>query len=252
MSKGKFLFAAAIIFILWYLLALLFRTPFLPYPHSVFLVLPEGIGKGLGGHFLISLYRILISLLASVITAVPLGLFLGRKRRMDDLISPMVYLLYPIPKIVFLPLILLVLGLGDLSKIFILSVILFFQVLVTTRDASKSIDEEQILSVLSLGASSRQIFVHAILPACLPKILTALRISIGTSIAVLFFVESFATNSGLGYYILDAWSTLDYLGMYTGILMMGVLGVLLYEAVETIEKRYCHWMFNLSTEVRDM
>jgi len=168
---------------------------------------------------------------------------------MDDLISPMVYLLYPIPKIVFLPLILLVLGLGDLSKIFILSVILFFQVLVTTRDASKSIDEEQILSVLSLGASSRQIFVHAILPACLPKILTALRISIGTSIAVLFFVESFATNSGLGYYILDAWSTLDYLGMYTGILMMGVLGVLLYEAVETIEKRYCHWMFNLSTEV---
>lgn len=107
-----------------------------------------------------------------------------------------------------------------------------------------AIDEEQILSVLSLGASSKQVFLHTIFPACLPKILTSLRISIGTSIAVLFFVESFATQSGLGFYILDAWSTLDYLGLYTGIIGMGFLGVMLYEGVDWIEKRYCRWMLN--------
>ncbi len=245
MAKTKLISATVILLLLWYFAAALLRTAFLPYPHSVLSALPGSVGQGLGSHFLISLYRIVASLAASVVLAVPFGLYLGRRRKLDDLISPMVYLLYPIPKIVFLPLVLLVFGLGDLSKIFILFVILFFQILVTTRDASKGIDEEQILSIRSLGADSKQVFLHAIFPACLPKVLTSLRISIGTSIAVLFFVESFATNSGLGFYILDAWSTLDYLGMYTGIIMMGVLGVILYEVVERIEKKYCLWMFEL-------
>ncbi len=245
MAKGKLISAAVIVLLLWYIAAALLNTDFLPYPHSVLSAFPGSVGKGLGSHFLISLYRIVASLAASIVLAVPFGLYLGRRRRLDDLISPMVYLLYPIPKIVFLPLVLLVFGLGDLSKIFILFVILFFQILVTTRDASRGIDEEQILSIRSLGAESKQVFLHAIFPACLPKVLTSLRISIGTSVAVLFFVESFATNSGLGFYILDAWSTLDYLGMYNGIVMMGVLGVILYEVVERIEKKYCLWLFEL-------
>ncbi len=243
MFKGRAVLALALIFGTWYVLALLFQTPVLPYPHSVFSALPLSLGKGLGEHFLVSGYRALVSLAWALATAVPLGLYLGRKKRIDELMSPVIYLLYPIPKIVFLPLILLVFGLGDLSKIFIIFLIVFFQILVTTRDAAKGIDEEQILSVLSLGAGPKQIFLHTIFPACLPKILTSLRISIGTAIAVLFFVESFATENGLGFFILDAWSILDYLSMYTGIMAMGILGVILYEAVDQIEKKYCRWMF---------
>lgn len=243
MFKGRTLLAIAFIFGAWYVLTFFFQTPILPPPHTVFSALPLSIEKGLGEHFLVSGYRALLSLLWALATAVPLGLYLGRRKRVDALISPMIYLLYPIPKIVFLPLILLVLGLGDLSKIFIIFLIVFFQILVTTRDAAKGIDEEQILSVLSLGARPLQIFFHTIFPACLPKILTSLRISIGTAIAVLFFVESFATANGLGFFILDAWSTLDYLSMYTGIMAMGLLGVILYEAVDRIEKKTCRWMF---------
>ncbi len=244
MFKGRTLLAVAVIFGAWYVLAFLFKTSILPPPHAVFLALPVSIKHGLGEHFLVSGYRALLSLLWALATAVPLGLYLGRRKRIDALISPMIYLLYPIPKIVFLPLILLVLGLGDLSKIFIIFLIVFFQILVTTRDAAKGIDEEQILSVLSLGARPLQIFFHTIFPACLPKVLTSLRISIGTAIAVLFFVESFATTNGLGFFILDAWSTLEYLSMYTGIMAMGVLGVILYEAVDRIEKKTCRWMFS--------
>lgn len=244
MFKGRTLMAVAVIFGAWYVLAVLLQTPILPYPHTVFSILPLSIQKGLGEHFLVSGYRAVLSLVWALVTAVPFGLYLGRRKRIDELISPMIYLIYPIPKIVFLPLILLLLGLGDLSKIFIIFIIVFFQILVTTRDAAKGIDEEQILSVLSLGARPKQIFLHAIFPACLPKILTSLRISIGTAIAVLFFVESFATENGLGFFILDAWSTLDYLSMYTGIIGMGVLGVLLYEVVDRIERKHCRWMFN--------
>ncbi len=245
MFKGRTLLAVGVIFGAWYVLAFFLQTPILPYPHIVFSTLPQSVRKGLGEHFGVSGYRAMLSLLWALITAVPIGLYLGRKRRIDEFVSPMIYLLYPIPKIVFLPLVLLLFGLGDLSKIFIIFLIVFFQILVTTRDAAKGIDEEQILSVLSLGARPRQIFFHTIFPACLPKILTSLRISIGTAIAVLFFVESFATENGLGFFILDAWSTLDYLSLYTGIMAMGVLGVTLYEAVDQIEKRYCRWMFSL-------
>lgn len=243
MVKGRTLLAGVVIFAIWYLLAYLFKTQVLPYPHLVFEALLPGLRKGLGSHFLVSTHRILLSLLWALVLGVPLGLFLGRSKRIDEFISPMIYLIYPIPKIVFLPLILLLFGLGDLSKIFIIFLIVFFQILVTTRDAAKGIDEEQILSVLSLGARPRQIFVHTLFPACLPKILTSLRISIGTSIAVLFFVESFATENGLGFFIMDAWSTLDYLSMYTGIMAMGVLGVILYEIVDRLERKCCSWMF---------
>ncbi len=244
MFKGRTLVAVAVIFGVWYVLAFFFKTPILPYPHTVFSTLPLSMERGLGNHFGVSGYRILLSLSWALITAVPFGLYLGRRKRIDELVSPMIYLIYPIPKIVFLPLILILFGLGDLSKIFIIFIIVFFQILVTTRDASKGIDEEQILSVLSLGARPKQIFLHTIFPACLPKILTSLRVSIGTSIAVLFFVESFATENGLGFFILDAWSMLDYLSMYTGIMGMGVLGVILYEGVDRVERKYCRWMFN--------
>ncbi len=243
MLKGRFLVAVAVIFAIWYLLAFFSRSPILPFPHTVFSALPLQFQKGLGGHFVISGYRALMGLFLALVTAVPIGLYLGRRKRIDEFLSPVIYLLYPIPKIVFLPLILLLFGLGDLSKIFIIYLIVFFQILVTTRDAARGIDEEQILSVLSLGASPFQILYHTVFPACLPKVLTSLRISIGTAIAVLFFVESFATVSGLGFFILDAWSTLNYLAMYAGIIGMGILGVILYELVDRIEKRVCRWMF---------
>lgn len=244
MCRGRTILSVLFILVTWYILAFLFMAPTLPFPHAIFLAIPISLKKGLGEHFWVSGYRVLMGLGWAIAIATPLGLYIGRKKRIDEFISPMVYLLYPIPKIVFLPLILLILGLGDLSKIFIIFLILFFQILVTTRDAAKGIDEEQILSVLSLGARPWQIFLHTIFPACLPKILTSLRISIGTAIAVLFFVESFATEKGLGFFILDAWSTLDFPSLYTGIMAMGVLGVLLYEAVDQIEKKCCRWMFS--------
>jgi NitT/TauT family transport system permease protein len=93
----------------------------------------------------------------------------------------------------------------------------------------------------SLGANRSQKAIHLVLPAVLPQILTSLRIGIGTAIAVLFFVESFATNRGLGFYILDSWSRLDYESMYVGIVGMGLLGVILYEAVEVLDRTACKW-----------
>ncbi len=174
----------------------------------------------------------------------PAGLALGQSQRLNRLLSPLIYIIYPIPKIVFLPIILLFLGIGDASKIFIIFLILFFQILVVVRDAASALRPELIYSVRSLGAGRRALFRFVYLPATVPATLTALRVSVGTAIAVLFFAEAYATNSGLGYYIMvKSWGRLAYPEMYAGVVAMSLLGLLLYFAVDWLERRLAPWMF---------
>ena len=236
-----YLFALAVILAIWQVATLILSTEALPGPGSVTVSFFTQITGQLAAHFYVSAYRVLVSLVLALVTAVPVGIAMGRIREADRIMSPFVYLLYPIPKIALLPLVLLLFGIGDGSKIFLISFILFFQILVTTRDAAREIPREYILSMRSLGAGRRQKALHLVLPAILPKVLTSLRIGIGTAIAVLFFVESFATNKGLGFFILDAWSRLDYESMYAGIVGMGLLGVILYEGVEFADRVMCGW-----------
>ena len=92
----------------------------------------------------------------------------------------------------FLPVLLVLLGLGNAPKIALIAIIVFFQILVTARDAAKAVPEASVLSVRSLGASRLDIYRHVVVPAALPDIFTALRIGTGTAIAVLFLAESIA------------------------------------------------------------
>ena len=235
--------AALVLLALWEGAALLLRLPMLPPPHLVLQVLVRELPRSLGGHVLASLYRVVASIALAVLTASPLGIVLGQSRRLDRLFSPFVYLLYPIPKVVFVPIVLLFLGVGDTAKIAVIYAILFFQVLVLVRDSAAAIRPELILSVRSLGAGRRALFRFVYLPASLPAILTAVRQSIGTAIAVLYIAELFATQRGLGYYIYLQGSTLfDYPAMYAGIVVMSLLGLGLYFAVDVLESRLCRWL----------
>ncbi|NLL51125.1 MAG: ABC transporter permease [Peptococcaceae bacterium] len=239
-SKG-YLGAFLFLIIFWHLAAIFINLPILPTPGKALAASWRLLQGELTGHLLISSYRVLVSLLISFLLGVPLGLWMGYSSRADRLLAPIVYLTYPIPKIVFLPLILLFLGLGDVSKIFLLTLIVFYQILVTTRDAVRKISVETIDSLRSLGGTKTQIYKYVLWPASLPDVLTALRISTGTAIAVLFFAESFATTKGLGYFIMDAWARSAPDEMFAGILIMGVLGVVLFLAVDVLEYVFCRW-----------
>lgn len=229
---------------LWQALALLLRQAILPGPLDVLLVLPKELGRGLTWHTAVSAYRVLAGVALATLTAAPLGLVAGQSKRLDAIVSPFVYLTYPVPKIVFLPLAMLFLGIGDAPKIFLIWLILFFQVLVVVRDASHGVRPETVYSVRSLGAKRRHLLRWVYLPACLPAILTALRVSTGTAIAVLFFAESFATQAGLGYYIIvETWGRTAYAEMYAGVLAMSVLGMALYLALDQLEQRLCAWVY---------
>ena len=227
----------------WELLALAVNSPVLPGPLPALTTFIKEIPRGLWQHFLISSYRVLISIVLSLVLALPIGMLLGREQPLDRFAAPIIYLVYPIPKIVFLPVLATLLSYGDASKITLITLVVFFQILVPIRDASRSINATLINSVKSLGAARLDVYKHVVLPAVLPEMLTSLRIASGTAIAILFFSETISSQEGLGYYLLDAWSRFAYTEMFAGIIAMGLLGLLIYFFLDYIEHLICPWKF---------
>lgn len=231
-------------FALWQLLALIVNRPILPSPLEVVPLFLTNITGELGLHFLASAARVLTAIILATLLAAPLGLALGQMPRIDSVIGPLIAIIYPIPKIIFLPVIYVLMGISDLSKITLIASIIFFQILVVVRDEAAGLKKELILSVKSLGAGRRALFKYVYIPASIPAILTALRVSVGTAVAVLFIAEQSLTSYGLGYYIvIETYQVLLYPEMYTGIMGMGLLGVLLYFAIYSIELKVSKHMF---------
>ena len=244
MHKRDVLFAALALFVAWQIIALILNRDILPAPTTVLAVFFGQLPQSLGWHFVVSTWRVVASIAISVLLATPAGLVLGQNETLNRFFAPVVYLTYPIPKIVLLPIVLLFLGIGDASKIFIIVLILFFQVLVVVRDQASAIRQELLYSVRSLGAGRRALLRFVYLPATLPAVLTAIRLSIGTAVAVLFFTESFATSAGLGYYVIvDPFSRLAYPEMYAGVVAMSVMGLMLYFVVDYLERALCPYLF---------
>jgi ABC-type nitrate/sulfonate/bicarbonate transport system permease component len=243
MKRRDVLLATLVLLALWYGLAAIIQRPILPTPIRVLATFLRDLPCDLGRHTLISLYRVVASIALAIALATPAGLVLGQSTTLNRIFAPFIYLLFPIPKVVLVPIVLLFLGVGDFPKIVIITMILFFQILVLVRDAAANIRPELLLSVRSLGAGRRALFRFVYLPASVPAILTAVRQSIGTAVAVLYIAELFATHYGLGYYIYYHGSTLfDYPRMYAGIVAMSLLGLGLYFGVDTVERRVCRWV----------
>ena len=232
--------ALAVLLLAWAALSAAIGSPVLPGPVIAITTLVEQWAE-IWPQIVVSAWRVVAAMAIGTALAVPLGLWLGRSATADAVAAPMIFLLYPIPKVVFLPVFMLLLGLGNTPKIALIALIVFFQILVTARDAAKAVPEGSIVSVRSLGASPIDVYRHVVVPASLPDIFTALRIGTGTAIAVLFLAEATAGSSGLGYYIVDAWGQIDYAAMFAGIIAMALLGVVLYEALDALETWATRW-----------
>ena len=231
-----------ILFVLWEALHLGIQSTIIP---EAFIVIKRFINLLPGtlmAHMLASLVRIVGAIIISIVAGVALGLFTGVNDKADKLISPIIYVLYPVPKIAFLPVFMILFGLGNTSKILIVTAIIIFQIIVTTRDGVREIPKGMFYSARSLGMNKLELYRHLIIPAVMPKIITSLRISIGTSIAVLFFSENYATQYGIGYFIMNCWTFVNYVDMYAGILGLSLLGYILFKVVDYAEAKLCRWV----------
>jgi len=243
MLKRDLLITSLAVLLIWQMIAMLLNRDILPTPLAVAQSFVENFGV-IAQHFIASGLRVIVSIVIAVFLAVPAGLGMGQIPRLNRIFSPLVYIVYPIPKIVFFPIILLFFGATEFSKILIIVLILFFQILVPVRDEALNLRSELLNSVKSLGAGRRALFRFVFLPSSLPIVLTTVRLSVGTAVAVLYFTEVTATLLGLGYYIFLTSSTLfDYAATYAGAVAMGLLGLVLYFFIDWLEKQLCPWKF---------
>ena len=226
---------------LWAGMAYLLQMPVIPSPVQVLLRLAAKFPDTIAVHAGYSLMRIVLGLLAAVAVGYPVGVLMGYFPRVNRLLAPIIYLTYPVPKIALLPVVMLLFGVGEMSKLLLVFLIIVFQVVVAVRDGVAAIPTETYAPLRVLGASFVQIVRHIIVPASLPKFITAVRVAMATAISVLFFTETFGTQYGIGYYIMDAWLRVNYLDMYAGIVVLSTMGLLLFALLDWAERRLCPW-----------
>jgi ABC-type nitrate/sulfonate/bicarbonate transport system permease component len=169
------------------------------------------------------------------------GLMMGYFRWIDHLLEPLVELLRPVPTPAYIPIAILVLGLGTEMKVFLITAAAFFPVLLNTYSGVKHVDPVQIDTGRTFGLGSFAILKRIVLPAAVPHIFTGLRISLGISLIMVVISEMVAANSGIGYFILQAQRTFEVSEMYAGIFTLGVVGYLLNFIFIRIEKKIVHW-----------
>ena len=230
------------IILIWTFGSWLLQKACLPMPwdaiKTCFIQLSDG---ELTIHIFASLKRIVLGMVWGTLAAVPAGIILGYSNKADQYVGSLFDFLYIVPKVVFLPVIIVLMGIGDLPKVFLIGLVLFFQETVVIRDSAKSIPEDILYAMEAMGASNWQKIYHMVFPKCLPEVITSLRASLGTSIALLFITENFASVFGLGYYITKSMDQRNYNQMYAAIIVLSVMGILLYNSFVFLEKKLCKW-----------
>lgn len=203
--------------------------------------------RDIASHSLATGLRLIASLLISVILAVPLGLSIGHERWARQLLSPLVYTAYPIPKVVFWPILFVLLGVeSEAAKISFVVLVVFFQLLVSARDAAANLPKDYILSALAAGVSHAKIYWHVVLPGALPAIFTSLRISLGLGIFAVYIAETVTISGnllGLGFYIWNSFGRFSFEAVFAGIIAIGILGLGLYLLIELLERWLCRWKY---------
>lgn len=236
----KYIYAVITILIFWYVFHILLDSFVIPNPIDVIKEFFSSTNILLT-HVLASSFRLFIALTITIILGYTIGVLIGVNKKVDKLISPILYLFFPVPRIAFLPVFMILFGLGDVSKIILIIAIAIFQIIITTRDAAKDIDKDLLLSARSLKLSKTNMIKHIYIPATLPKLFTSVRIALGSSMAALFFAENYATKKGIGYYIMNSWINVDYEAMYSGIIAISILGIILFKSIDLIQKKVCKW-----------
>lgn len=226
---------------IWYILAEWLQLKALPSPIEVYSAYPKAFASGIIEHSLASLRRIVISIGISLGIALILGLWMGYSKRVNKLLGPMIYFSYPIPKLALLPIIMTLFDLGESPKIIIIVLIVVFQLIITIRDAVRNISKENYYVLISFGATSLQKMRHITLPAILPETFSSLRVALGIATSALFFIETFGTDKGLGFYITDSQMRVDYPQMYFGIIVLSLIGFALFLIVDLMDRIFCKW-----------
>lgn len=193
------------------------------------------------GHLWVSLFRIFGGFFLGAIPGIVLGVVMGMNRTIRVALDPVISAVYVLPKIAILPLVMLIFGIGETSKIVVVGISSFFLVLINTTVGVRDIEPIFFEAAKNYGAKRWQTFWHVIIPGALPVIFAGLRLSLGTALIVIIAAEFVAAQYGLGYLIWFSWQTLLTEKMFAGLLVIMILGALFTGGLQFIEQRLMPW-----------
>jgi ABC-type nitrate/sulfonate/bicarbonate transport system permease component len=188
-----------------------------------------------------SLARAIPGFAIGTLAGVALGLGAGIARKFDEMLSPLVFLTYPVPKIVMLPVFMLWFGIGDLSKILIIALACFYPSFINAYYGARATPRILVWSARNMGASDAQIFRRVVLPGALPLIFAGMRVSLALSCIVMFATEMINARSGLGHLIREAENGLRFDLMYVALLAIAILGYAGDRLLRFARQRFLPW-----------
>ncbi|MCL1997783.1 MAG: ABC transporter permease subunit [Turicibacter sp.] len=225
---------------IWYLAYIVIDRAVMPNPMLVIQSLPTLLNHNIGTHFMHSMYRAFMGLFFSMTIGLVVGI-LAANVHAAKVLTPFLYFTYPIPRVALLPVIMLVFGLGDTSKIIMITLIVAYPIIIVVRDSVKDIPKETYNTLICLGATRVQMFFTVTLPWAASGVLSAMRISLGTAIAILFFTETYGTSFGMGFFILDMWQRINYVLMFAGIVVLSFTGFIIFVFIDVLEDVLLRW-----------
>lgn len=188
-----------------------------------------------------SLKRVLTAFFFAALIGVSLGLLSGVNAYARAIFSPLVRFLYPLPPLGYYFLLILWLGIDELSKVTLLFLAGFCPIFIASFRAISRINQDFIYQALSMGASSFKLFFYVLLPASLSDIFTGLRIAIGATYSTLVAAEMVAAQSGLGWLVLDASKFMQTDILFVGVILIALLGILLDKIIVFISRFFIHY-----------
>ncbi|HKC23920.1 MAG TPA: ABC transporter permease [Thermoanaerobaculia bacterium] len=228
----------------WQLAAARQASGLFPTPAAVARGLLELLARGLlVKHVVASLFRVTWGYTAAVVTAVPLGLLLGWHRRGEMAIGPLLQVFRPISPLAWIPISILWFGIGDGAAIFLIFLASFLPLTVASMNAVRNLPPTLLRAGRNFGLDGRRLLVDVILPAALPQLIVALRITLGIAWLVVVAAEMIAVSSGLGFLIIDARNAGNrYDLVVAGMVMIGLIGLLLDTGMRRLERiRSLQW-----------
>jgi ABC-type nitrate/sulfonate/bicarbonate transport system permease component len=189
----------------------------------------------------LTLYRALVSFAICAVGGVLIGMAMSRNKIANWFFDPIVSVGFPMPKIAFLPVVILWLGVYDVSKITIIVIDAIFPVIAATLVGIQAVERELIWSARNMGANNREVLTQVVLPAAMPQILTGLQVALPLTLIVAVVAEMLMGGYGLGGAMMTASRFANSVGVFAGIVEIAVIGYVMVKTMSLLRRRLLIW-----------
>ena len=246
------LFSLLTFLLIWEILSglKLISTLFFPAPSTILVTFWEMlVGGKIIPNLAVSLGRVVVGVVVGLVPGVILGLAMGWSKRVREIFDPFIAATNPIPKLAIFPLIMIIFGIGESSKIVAIAITTFFPMLINSMAGVRQLNPVFFEVAQNYGATRWKTFTRVVLPGSMPMIVAGFRISFSLAFIITIAVELLTANTGLGVLIWFSWETLQTENLYATLLVISVVGYLINYGLAKLSYYLTPWYFRSKKDV---